>query len=60
VFGLTAWRVYSGAAPTSVMGAVGSLIREPDRVLFLLRFREAIQYRSVWLCSRNDAPAMSR
>ncbi len=59
VFGLTAWRVYTGAAPEApVMGVVGFLALAANliSVLFLLRFREGdSNIRSVWLCSRNDA-----
>ncbi len=59
VFSLTAWRVYTGAAPeATVMSAVGVLALAANliSVLFLLRFREGdSNVRSVWLCSRNDA-----
>lgn len=59
VFGLTGWRVFTGAAPeASVMSLVGLLALAANliSVLFLLRYREGdSNIRSVWLCSRNDA-----
>jgi Co/Zn/Cd efflux system component len=59
VLGLTAWRVFTGAAPeASVMSLVGVLALAANlvSVLFLLRYREGdSNIRSVWLCSRNDA-----
>lgn len=59
VFGLTGWRVFTGAAPeATVMSLVGVLALAANliSVLFLLRYREGdSNIRSVWLCSRNDA-----
>lgn len=59
VFGLTVYRIFTGAEPEApVMGAIGLLALTANlvSVLFLLRFREGdSNIRSVWLCSRNDA-----
>jgi Co/Zn/Cd efflux system component len=64
VLGSTAWHAFRGTLPRAeVMRVVGfaALIANVGVALILYRFRAGdANVRSVWICSRNDALAISR